>query len=201
MPHQSTATTFNALKKLIGNYLTSDDHVEDEHSEDDHAEDDHSEDDHADDDHADDDHADIDGTYFYNLRDFSSDIPSHNNKPDQDYVRQNGNLVVGDFKAPLTDSNAIRRGWISWQCLSYTESSDHTKEHLSVHENLTLTIGTKTGDHTCHGSAINVIPGGYYDEGKVYKFCVSGCPGEDANVAITNVGNGVRKVVVNRVAN
>jgi hypothetical protein len=136
-----------------------------------------------------DEQADIDGTYNYNFSDLHG----------QDHIRTlRSNLVVGDFMTPFKDSNDITRGWLSWRCLSYAETNDHKKENLTVNTILTLTIGTKTDNHTYYGAKINIEPSGYYGKDIEYKFCVSDCKGDKATVSITNVDNEKRVVVVNR---
>ena len=70
---------------------------------------------------------------------------------------------------------------------------------LSVQESITISFGNNNNATTYHGSALNVATGGYYDEGTPYKFNVSDGKGNNAVVTITNVGNGVRNMVFERV--
>jgi hypothetical protein len=129
----------------------------------------------------------IDGLYTYRSSDFNG----------QDYKLGTG-ILTGDFCVPLKNSSGMPVGMISWGCIAQPKTADYKSEHLHVLENMTISIGLDNNTHTCHGSNLSVSSGGFYEEGTIYKFCVSGCPGEDAIVTIRNVGNEVREVAVER---
>jgi hypothetical protein len=93
------------------------------------------------------------------------------------------------------NSNNESSGWVSWQDLAYPTN----ESKLSVQESITISFGNNNNATTYHGSALNVATGGYYDEGTPYKFNVSDGKGNNAVVTITNVGNGVRNMVFERV--
>jgi len=133
----------------------------------------------------------IDGTYSYISDDFKH----------QGYVVKKG-ILFGVWMIPLYDNESPRKqvGYISWMISAIPEDlNNYGNEKISCHDHLTISIGTDDKAHTCHGSALNTQTGGYYDEGKEFKFSLSGGPGEDAIVTITNVGNDKREVVVKRV--
>jgi len=126
----------------------------------------------------------ITGTYHYTSKDFKG----------QDYV-SNENIISGEFIVPLVNSDNESQGWVSWQDLAYPTS----ESKWSVQESVTISFGNNNNATTYHGSALNVATGGFYDEGTPYKFCVSDGKGGNAIITITNVGNGVRNVVFERV--
>ena len=125
----------------------------------------------------------ITGTYHYTSKDFKG----------QDYV-SNENIISGEFIVPIMNSNHESKGWLSWQNLAYPTG----EPNMSVQESVTISFGNKNNDNTYHGSALSVAKGGYYDEGTPYKFSVSNGKGDKAVITITNVGNGVRSMVVSR---
>ena len=125
------------------------------------------------------------GKYQYTSKDFKG----------QDYVTTD-NIISGEFMVPLMNSNNESSGWLSWQDLAYPTN----ESKLSVQESITISFGNNNNATTYHGSALNVATGGYYDEGTPYKFNVSDGKGNNAVVTITNVGNGVRNMVVSRVS-
>ena len=133
----------------------------------------------------------IDGTYSYTSADFGS----------QDYVDVNG-ILHGVFIIPLFDNSVERKqiGHLSWDILAETEDvTNYGSVDVPCHDHLILTLGMDDSAYTCHGSALSVSTGGYYDEGKTYEFCLYGCNGEKTKVVITNVGEGKREVVVERI--
>ena len=123
------------------------------------------------------------GTYQYTSKDFKG----------QDYV-SNENIISGEFMVPLMNSNNESSGWVSWQDLAYPTS----ESKWPVQESVTISFGNKNNANTYHGSALSVATGGFYDEGTPYKFSVSNGKGDKAVITITNVGNGVRSMVVSR---
>jgi len=125
------------------------------------------------------------GKYQYTSNDFKG----------QDYVTTD-NIISGEFMVPLMNSNNESSGWVSWQDLAYPTN----ESKLSVQESITISFGNNNNTTTYHGSALSVATGGYYDEGTPYKFHVSDGKGSNAVVTITNVGNGVRNMVVSRVS-
>ena len=135
----------------------------------------------------------IEGTYSYNSSDFGS----------QDYVDVNG-VLHGVFIIPLFN-NAVERkqiGYISWDIIAETEDvNNYGHVDVPCHDHLILSFGMDDDAYTCHGSALSVSRGGYYDEGKEYEFCLYGCNGEKTKVVITNIGGGNREVVVEKINN
>ena len=135
----------------------------------------------------------IDGTYSYTSADFGS----------QDYVDVNG-ILHGVFIIPLFD-NAVQRnqiGYLSWDILAETEDvTNYGSVDVPCHDHVIVSFGMDNDAYTCNGSALSVSTGGYYDEGKVYEFCVYGRNNEEMKIAITNVGEGKREVVVESISN
>ena len=126
-------------------------------------------------------HSEIDGTYTYTSGDFKG----------QDYVITE-DIITGEFAVPTKDVNNTRAGHFTWQSVATVTDS----EVLEVHESLTATINGETFT----GAALSVAKGGFYEEGKPYKFCLIGCGGKEMHVVITNVGAGLREAVVKSVA-
>lgn len=122
----------------------------------------------------------FDGIYTYTSEDFKG----------QNYVITI-DIITGEFAVPHRDANNQPAGLMTWQSVAAVTDS----EVLEVHESLTATIKGETFT----GTALSVANGGFYEEGKPYKFCLTGCGGKELDVVITNVGNGKREAVVKSV--
>jgi hypothetical protein len=171
MPHQSSSNASSTLgKMIIDHFLPPAPEPEPKH------------------DHSKHDHSDIDGLYTYRASDFGG----------QDYLLGT-DILTGDFNVSLKNSSGMRVGMISWMCVAQPRTADYPTEHLSVHENITISFGLENNAHTCHGSNLSISRGGFYEEGTTYYHEISGHKGGRAIVAITNVGNGIRNVDVKSV--
>lgn len=126
-------------------------------------------------------HSEIDGTYTYTSGDFKG----------QDYVITE-DIIIGEFAVPHKGKNNKPTGYFTWQSVATVTDS----EVLEVHESLTATFNGETFT----GAALSVAKGGFYEEGKPYKFCLHGDHGNYIDITITNVGGGLREAVVNSVA-
>jgi len=171
MPHQSSSNASSTLGKMIIDHLFPPAPEPEPEPEPEH-------------DH----HWIIDGLFTYSSSDFNG----------QDYKLGTG-ILTGDFHVPLKNSSGMRVGHISWLCTAQPQSDNYQLEKLSVHENMTISFGPDNNAHTCHGSNLSISRGGFYKEGTTYYHEISGHKGGRANVAITNVGNGIRNVDVKSV--
>ena len=124
--------------------------------------------------------ADIDIIVTYTSDDFKK----------QDYVKTD-DIIIGEFAVPHRDVNNNPTGYFTWQSVATVTDS----EVIEVHESLTATIHGETFT----GAALSVAKGGFYEEGKPYKFCLIGCGGKELHVVITNVGEGLRQAVAKSV--
>ena len=127
-----------------------------------------------------DEHADIDGTYTYLGTDFKG----------QDFAKT-VDIIIGEFAVPHRDENNIISGIFTWQSVGVVPEGDV----IEVHETSTATIKGKTFT----GAELSVAKGGFYEEGKPYKFCLQGDHGNYIDITITNVGAGLREAVVESV--